>query len=140
MADTTTAALIAEWLGGVMIATFVFVLWRSQLDRNNAIDLSSLILDKVAGKQQVTLAKFGGLLALLCSTWLVVYLALDKSLTDFIFASYVVGWGAVKVSGDVTGKPAAGTVVQTDVHTKTLEQGPPLDGQPPKPVPIQYPG
>ncbi len=133
MAGTTTAALIAEWLGGVMIATFVFVLWRSQLDRNSKVDLSSLLLDK----GQVTLAKFGGLLALLCSTWLVVYLALDKSLTDTVFGVYVVGWGGVKVAADITNKPAAGTVVETDVHTKTREQGPPVpEGEaPPKPTP-----
>ena len=131
MASTTTAALIVEWLGGVMIVTFVYVLWSSQRDKNSKVDLSSLLLDK----GEVTLAKFGGLLALLTSTFVMVYLALDKSLTDFVFASYVVGWGGVKVAADITGKPAPGTVVETDVHTKTREQGAPIDDVPPKPKP-----
>ena len=97
--NTTLAAIVAEWLGLAMIGLMAWILWRAHRSKDNKIDLSALLVDTVTGN--VTLAKFGGLLALLSSTWIVVYLAVDKSLTDTAFAAYVATWGAVKVANDV---------------------------------------
>lgn len=122
MDNTTAAAAIVQWMGAAMVCVFIFVLVRAHFNKEGSINLSMLITEE--GK--VTLAKFGGLLALLTSTWLVVYLAVDKALTEGIFIGYVVGWGGVKIAADLTNKPAPGTEVEETIMTKTKSKGAPI--------------
>lgn len=108
-----------------MILTFAYVLGKAQFSKDSMINLNSLIIDKGV----VTLAKFGGLLALLTTTWLVVYLAVDKALTEGIFIGYVVGWGGVKIAADFTSRPAPGTEVSVETTTKTKAKGAPAEAE-----------
>lgn len=128
------ATLVVQWLGVAMVATFVYVLWRAHRNGENNIDLSSLLVDNGV----VTLAKFGGLLALLTTTWLIVLLALKGALTDVALGAYLTAWGIVKIAGDVTNKPAPGTKSSTTIERR--EEGAPIPPDKPKPDAKGYMG
>jgi hypothetical protein len=105
--NTTTAALVAEFLGGAMLLLLVLVLIQAHFSKDSRINLADLLLDHQLNKRgQVTLAKFGGFIALLASTWIVVYLALDKALTDFIFVSYLGAWVLGKLGTELINSTA----------------------------------
>lgn len=89
-------------VGAVMILLGGYVLWRAHRNKNSAIDLAFLLVDGALQPPRVTLAKFSAMVALLTSTWLVVYLTVTGKLDGVIFAAYVGTWGAVKVAGDMT--------------------------------------
>lgn len=89
-------------VGAVMVLLGGYILWRAHRNRGNAIDLAFLLVDGDLNPPRVTLAKFGGLVALLTSTWLVVYLAVAGKLDGVIFGAYLTAWAAVKIAADVT--------------------------------------
>lgn len=89
-------------VGAVMLLLGGYILWRAHRARGNAIDLAFLLVDGDLNPPRVTLAKFGGLVALLTSTWLVVYLAVAGKLDGVIFGAYLTAWAAVKIAADVT--------------------------------------
>lgn len=117
----TSAQVAMYFLGALGLLLIAWVLWNAQHDPNNKIDLNYLLVDSQVGN--ITLGKFAGLISLVASTWIIVYLAVIGKFDGTAFAAYLAAWAAVKVFGDYTNKPTAGLettvekVRQTDKPT-----------------------
>ena len=85
-------------LGVFLLTMFCWILLQAQMNRRNKIDLSYLLVDSTINN--VTLAKFGGLMALVASTWVFIYLPVSGHFDSAYAIGYIVGWGAVKVATD----------------------------------------
>jgi hypothetical protein len=94
--------LVMEILGGALALMFGYLLWAAHRNPSNNVDLSFLLVDTSLGN--VTLAKFGGLLALIVSTWVFVYLPVAGKFDATFAVGYIATWGAVKVASDITSK------------------------------------
>lgn len=121
------AAQVAMYaLGAMGILLIAWVLYNAQHDRNNKIDLNYLLVDSAVGN--VTLGKFGGLISLVASTWIIVYLAVTNKFDGVAYAAYLAAWAAVKIAGDITGKPVAATTRTTTIeqHEEVAPAGAPM--------------
>lgn len=87
-----------EGLGCVLLLLGVYIIWRAQRDPTNKIDIAYLLVDSQTGN--VTLAKWCGLVALLASTWVFVYMAVSNRFDTTFAIAYLGTWGAVKVAQD----------------------------------------
>lgn len=87
-----------------MLLLGAYVLWRAHRSRNSAIDLAYLLVDGALDPPRVTLAKFSAMVALLVSTWIVVFLTVSGKFDSAAFTAYLATWGAVKIAGDYMAK------------------------------------
>jgi hypothetical protein len=102
--DEMHSAWVMQGLGAALFVVFGWLLYAAHHDKRNKIDLTYLLVDPTLGK--VTLAKFGGLLALFSSTYVFIYLALSQHFDATYASAYMLTWGAVKVAADF--RPNAG--------------------------------
>lgn len=91
--------------GMIMVAAGVWLLVRAQFSRSNPIDFGTMLIDQKDGT--TSLRKVGELVALLTTTWVVLYLAVKSDLTDTIFFAYVGAWVSRTVLGVLAGAKAS---------------------------------
>jgi hypothetical protein len=87
---------IVAWIGIGLLGLGTLVLWRAHRSKDTPIDFAHLLVD-VKGK--TSLRKCGEALALLASTWVVLWMASLKTLTETIFLGYVLIWAARSAIG-----------------------------------------
>lgn len=86
-------------LGSFLLVLLGWILWRCQHDQaNQAFDLNYLLVDSTTGK--ITLAKFGGFVALLASTWVLIDLTVTGHFDAGYAFAYVGCWAGSKVATD----------------------------------------
>lgn len=85
-----TAEHAVIWFGAILVCAAVYVLWKAQHSRSNPINLADLLID--GSTQKTSLRKGGEAVALLATTWVLVYLTIAGKLTDWVFACYVGAW------------------------------------------------
>ena len=102
MTLATLAPYFVVVVGAMLALLGLYVLVRAHRDRESPINLAHLLIDGTLSPPRVTLAKATGLGAFLLSSWLMVLLGVEGKVDANLMAVYIVGWGAVKVAGDVT--------------------------------------
>lgn len=87
----------------VMVLAF---LWLLMQHRKGTFNLADLVMDDDGlGTRRASIRKFGELIALIASTWVVVYDALD-GVNDVVFLTYMGGWVSRTLLGPMTGARA----------------------------------
>lgn len=84
-----TGPLAVIIAGFLLAGVGLFVLWRAHYSRSNPIDLAHLIVDRDG---HTSLRQAGECVALLVTSWIVLWLAVSDKLTEGIFGVYVVAW------------------------------------------------
>lgn len=76
----------------LMFSTLVFVLMMFKWHSDNKIefDLRYAFVDDTTGK--MSLSKFGQLVALATSTWVVIYETRHTRLSEWLFGAYILTW------------------------------------------------
>lgn len=95
MPERSLAEIVVIWFGGGLILFVGALLLWAQLNKENPVDLSQVIMDQKLGK--VTGASFGLFVAMLVSSWMMVYLTVTKDMTEGYITLYLGAWSAVKV-------------------------------------------
>jgi hypothetical protein len=101
----------------------LIVLWSIQAKRDN-FDLRALITDPRT--HQPSVHKMGELVALIVSTWLIVYLALNGKIDENYFGLYMAVWAGAQVANNwVSNKynPAASTTVTSSTVSTVVPSG-----------------
>jgi hypothetical protein len=93
---TDIAPYTVAALGLVLVLLGTVILWRAHKSKSNPIDFSDLLLD-YDGK--LSLRKLGELIALLASTWALLWMASLKTLTEGVFGIYIIVWAARSAIG-----------------------------------------
>lgn len=94
--DALLAGLICVLLG-------VLIAWQMKDDQ---FDLRYLLVDSQTNK--VSLFKLGQLLALLTSTWALIYETRTGNLTEWLFLAYIATWSGANVASKIVDrKPEA---------------------------------
>lgn len=103
---------------------FFGVLLTWQLTKDNSIDLKSLLIKD----GEVSLSKLGQLIAMLVSTWIIIYQTRNGLLTEWLFTGYMIAWsGANLVSKWIDrGSPLTSTY-KTSYTSNTPEPADPTD-------------
>jgi hypothetical protein len=109
------AALLGQVtaVGVLGLALLVFGAWallRAQRSEASPIDFAHTLQDPDG---RTSLRKVGEWVALLSSTWLVVFLATAGRLTDWIFGLWLVAWVSRAALGALIGAKAASMVAAT---------------------------
>jgi len=96
-----------DWVGILAGATFVLILTKAQFDRNNPIDFTDVLVERVDGKRRVTLSKLTGLATSCVGIWAFLYSVtsnhIDRDWTGIV-AFCAAGWG-YRISDKVWGQP-----------------------------------
>lgn len=72
------------------------LLWRAHTATGNNFDIKYLLIDERS--ERVSLKKMGALLALITSTWIVLYMTVKGSVTESILGLYLFVWAGVYVT------------------------------------------
>lgn len=72
---------------------FFGVLLTWQLTKDNSIDLKSLLIKD----GEVSLSKLGQLIAMLVSTWIIIYQTRNGLLTEWLFTGYMIAWSGANL-------------------------------------------
>lgn len=72
------------------------LLWKAHTATGNNFDIKYLLIDE--GTSRVSLKKLGALLALLTSTWIVLFMTVKGSITESILGLYLFVWAGVYVT------------------------------------------
>lgn len=81
---------LAVIVAGFLLAGLgLFVLWRAHRSRTSPIDLAHLLVDRDG---HTSLRQSSEAVALLVTSWIVLWLAVSDRLTEGIFGVYVVAW------------------------------------------------
>ena len=101
-----TLTQLAPWavmiVGAAVMLLGLYVLVRAHFDRSSPINLAYLLVDGSLQPARVTLAKAAGLGSFLASTWWITWLVVADKADSAMITGYIIGWGAVKVGGDIT--------------------------------------
>lgn len=87
---------------GVAFAIFgICILYKAQKNPRSKVDIWDVLIDSSLVPPRITLAKVSGVIALVTTTWLMLFLTADAAMEPEYFWAYLGAWGAVKVAGDV---------------------------------------
>ena len=75
------------------MSIFFGVLLKWHLNKNSTLDLSSIVVNNGV----FSLSKLGQLIALLVSTWIIVYQTRHNLLTEWLFTGYMFAWGGANL-------------------------------------------
>lgn len=89
--------------GIVLVVAAIYVLIRAQGSKAHPLDFATLLLDQ----DKASLRKVGELIALLTTTWVVLYMAVKGDLSDTIFFAYIGAWVSRTVLGVLAGAKAS---------------------------------
>lgn len=103
LSDVVTVGLSMQLLGLFCIILLVVLMFSAQRDKKNKIDFAMLLVEPAVGN--VTLAKYGGLVALIATTWIIIYLTVTGHFDATAFLWYLTAWCGVKIAADITAKP-----------------------------------
>lgn len=95
-----------------MIGFFsILISWH--LNKNNSIDLKTILVKD----GELSLSKLGQLIALLVSTWIIVYQTRHELLTDWLFTGYMVAWSGANLASKWIDRGNTSTYRQTSIQT-----------------------
>ena len=81
---------LAVIIAGFLLAGLgLFVLWRAHRSKANPVDLAHLIVDRDG---HTSLRQASECVALLVTSWVVLWLAVSDRLTEGVFGVYIVAW------------------------------------------------
>lgn len=78
---------------------FFSILLSWHLNKNNSIDLKTILVKD----GELSLSKLGQLIALLVSTWIIVYQTRHELLNEWLFTSYLFTWTGANVMSKYLG-------------------------------------
>lgn len=84
-----TGPLAVIIVGFLLAGLGLYILWRAQKSRTSPIDLAHLLVDRDG---HTSLRQAGECLALLVTSWIVLWLTVSDKLTEGIFGVYIVAW------------------------------------------------
>lgn len=96
MIDYDTAVLSVTFLCGMLL------LGRWHRDKDNAFDLRWIIVDTKSNR--VSLFKVGQFVALVVSTWALIYEVRHNRLTEWLFVGYMISWAGANTLNKVVDK------------------------------------
>ncbi len=91
-------------------------------DPNFKLDLFDLVMEN----GRLSRTAFAFMVTLLVTSWVMIYLTLDGSLTDILFSAYLAAWVAPIVARMFSTPPPPGTVTNTSITTSTVEPREPV--------------
>jgi hypothetical protein len=83
-------------LGGICAMLMILGFWQGKRDE---FDLRWLIVDTKT--HRVSLFKLGQMVALLTSTWVLIYLTRHDKLTEWAFTAYMLAWAGANVANKI---------------------------------------
>lgn len=92
---------------------FFSILLSWHLNKNNSIDLKTILVKD----GELSLSKLGQLIALLVSTWIIVYQTRAGLLTEFVFTGYMVAWSGANLASKWIDRGNTSTYRQTSIQT-----------------------
>jgi hypothetical protein len=108
---------LAVIIAGFLLAGLgLFVLWRAHRSKANKIDLAHLIVDRDG---HTSLRQSSECVALLVTSWIVLWLAVSGTLTEGIFGVYVVAWVLRTLAGPTM--QAWASSLQSKVHQEAAK-------------------
>jgi hypothetical protein len=114
--DIETTVLIF----GITVFMVFLIRWHISDD---SFDLKSVVMTN----GQFSLSKFGQLMALLVSTWIILYQTRKGLLTDWLFTGYMIAWSGANLVNKYIDKPSANSATSTTNTTINTQQQAPLD-------------
>jgi hypothetical protein len=88
-------------LGGAAVFAYLMVYWH--LDKKTRFDVRDLIIDSAT--KELSLYKVGQLVALIISTWILIYETRAGKLTEWLFGSYMIAWSGANLIKKYLEKP-----------------------------------
>ena len=94
--DIATAILLII----MIVITYMVYKWHTG---KNSLDARSLFLDDT---EKMSLGKTGQFIAMVISTWVIIYQTRAGLLTEWLFAGYMLAWAGAGVAGKMIDKKA----------------------------------
>jgi hypothetical protein len=113
--EMASAVNLNTWLLIITVMVLLVVVIRWHLDPRTRFDLRDMMVSSQS--KEVSVYKVGQLIALLVSTWVIVYETREKRLTEWLFTAYMIAWGGVNMAQkwiDRDAKPAPPATDPTD--------------------------
>jgi hypothetical protein len=101
--DTTILALASLFLA--------ILLWLWHTDKDTPFDLTALFID--SRTKRVSLMKVGQAIAMLTSTWVLIYETRQARLSEWLFIGYMVAWSGANLANKAISR-SAGTAQKMD--------------------------
>jgi hypothetical protein len=93
--DTTILALASLFLA--------ILLWLWHTDKDTPFDLTALFID--SRTKRVSLMKVGQAIAMLTSTWVLIYETRQGRLSEYLFVGYMLAWSGANLANKfISGK------------------------------------
>lgn len=99
------------YAGFLLAALGLFILYRAHRSKTSKVDLAHLIVDRDG---HTSLRQVGEVLALLVTSWIVLWLAVSDKLTGEVFGVYNVAWVLRTLAGPMSQAWAKAKGVQAD--------------------------
>src|SRR6266576_1008748 len=106
----TLAGYAMLGLGLLLILMLAWIFWKAQRGKSK-IDMEDLLLDPTVGK--ITQGRFWGLIGGASGTWVFIYLPVSGHFDSTYAVGYLAAVFALKVAGDITGKPTPSSAEST---------------------------
>lgn len=91
--------------GALLVIAAIWILWRAQSAEHNPVDFATMLVDQKDGS--TSLRKVGELVALLTTTWIILYMAVKGDLTETFYVAYLGVWVSRTVLGVLAGAKAS---------------------------------
>jgi hypothetical protein len=80
------------------------LLWMWHTDQGTPFDLTALFIDSKT--QRVSLMKLGQAIAMLTSTWVLIYETRAERLSEWLFLAYIATWSGVNLANKAISRTA----------------------------------
>lgn len=81
------------WLLYIGIFVFFFIIYKWHTDKSNVVDVRSLLMTG----DKMSLSKMGQFVAMIVSTWVIIYQTRAALLTEWLFTGYMLAWAGTGV-------------------------------------------
>lgn len=96
MIDLITKLNLETWILIAGMAFFLVIIYQWHTDEKTAFDVKTILLDD-AGK--FSLSKFGQLVCMITSTWVMIYQTRNSLLTEWLYSGYMLAWAGAGLAG-----------------------------------------
>ena len=76
---------------------FLCIMWWWHVKKNIEFDVKDIFID--GRSKRFSLAKLGQFVAMLVSTWIIIYQTRHGLLTEWLFTGYMVAWAGANIAG-----------------------------------------
>ena len=93
---------LETWLLAISAGFFLYLLYSWHTDKNTSLDVRTLVMTG----DKLSLAKMGQFIAMIVSTWVIIYQTRATLLTEWLFTGYMLAWAGAGVAGKLIDKTA----------------------------------